>query len=323
VSRLRGEMEEKDRLLKEKDRAVVQLRRELIDVDSQLDNERRRFAAIERAEKEKEKSVSTSNSSGVKQQDHESLGFVSGMSRMSHAGSVTIPSAQREDIPRPPEPAHMGSASRVPTAHSSRGVNVSLSETFTNQSPPPRTRSARSAASSTGAGDVAGTTTVAGRAYPTSSSGLGGSPAPVRARSPAKSNTASYAATTAAFRSGREGVLSEGSTESGGGSNGVSEGQHSAVGVGTTTSATTSITTRASSRVRTVRSSASTSSSHQREGRTSLDLPATGYGRVVPEWRDIEPQGAGGSSAGRARDISPVLPRRSTGAKSSGATGLR
>mmetsp|Transcript_25316 Transcript_25316/g.37308 ORF Transcript_25316/g.37308 Transcript_25316/m.37308 type:complete len:934 (-) Transcript_25316:137-2938(-) len=46
VSRLRNEIDENNRLIKEKDRAVVQLRRELIDVDTQLETERKKRAAL-------------------------------------------------------------------------------------------------------------------------------------------------------------------------------------------------------------------------------------------------------------------------------------
>jgi hypothetical protein len=49
ISQLRTECDSLSRTMKEKDRAIIQLRRELIDVDTQLDSERRKRAAMRAA----------------------------------------------------------------------------------------------------------------------------------------------------------------------------------------------------------------------------------------------------------------------------------
>ena len=285
VSRLRGEIDEKDRSIKEKDRAVVQLRRELIDVDSQLDSERRRHASILRAadKSHQEDATETAEAAGESRPDS---------SLRRHR---MIPSADSDKVPRPPPP-------------SAGGEEKPLSDTFADMSPPPKPRPSASRQ------DPSGQTRAAPshRTYPLSSTEGGAATATGTSRdrrhlspyahpiggasqtqtraSKSPSRTAPYAATTASFRSGRQSVES-----SGPGDGNVS---------------------RASSRMRTVRASSSISAhsggashSHNLEHSSSelFERHPARPGRV-PEWRSMDEQGTGAT-----RDISPVFPRRGAG----------
>lgn len=57
ITQLKNEADSLSRTIKEKDRAIIQLRRELIDVDTQLDSERRKRAAM-RLALEKDSTIS-------------------------------------------------------------------------------------------------------------------------------------------------------------------------------------------------------------------------------------------------------------------------
>lgn len=270
ISRVCGELEDKDRLIKEKDRAIVQLRRELIDVDSQLDSERRRLASIQRADVTKP----APDKDALREE---------GM-RQGYTGSVVIPSVQREgEMSRLPQ-----TASHAPTTTETVGAS--------------QTRG-HSTRSDQGSVDHATQRKFMSPQRPTS---VGIS---TREKSPTKApHTAAYAATTVSYRSGRETVGNESTSQQG--------GSVSAAVVSGSAGVTSS---RATSRVRTIRSSSTLSSSRNRE--INVDpLERGAPGRVIPVWRDIEPQDDGVSRVGRegARDISPVFPRRSSGGKTAG-----
>lgn len=289
VSRLRGEVEEKERAMKEKDRAVVQLRRELIDVDSQLDSERRRHAAALRADRSKGELESD------RHHDHDK--GISSDKGISNKHKVVIPSVSHEYAPRPPPPRG-----------DSDDASGALSETFTNRSPPPRSRPV-------------------GKTHPGASQldadrrhlsphahSIGGSPPRKASPSKGTTNTASYAATTASFRSGRY-VPSDDAAAATRGARDTESGQGAAPA---TTSGDTN-SRNSSSRMRTVKASSSmtaassSSVSYSRNADTSelFDREGAQYGRVegaggrrrVPEWRSVDPQTT-------SADISPVAPRR-------------